>query len=123
MTVGPQSAGADPGPLCYGKPGAEELTLTDVSLCLGRIAGDRFPFALDGKRPRTKLGEIAAALRATGVDRNATEVAQGFLRVAVENMAAAIQKVSVGRGHDVRTHDMVVFGGAGGQYAECNCSR
>jgi 5-oxoprolinase (ATP-hydrolysing) len=117
MTVGPQSAGADPGPLCYGKHGAEELTLTDVSLCLGRIAADRFPFALDGKRPRTKLDEIAAALQATGVERNATEVAHGFLRVAVENMAAAIQKVSVGRGHDVRTHGMVVFGGAGGQYA------
>ena len=47
MTVGPQSAGAEPGPLCYGKPGARELTLTDVSLHLGRIAADRFPFALD----------------------------------------------------------------------------
>jgi len=117
ITVGPQSAGADPGPLCYGKPGAEELTLTDVSLCLGRVAVDRFPFALNQKRPRTKLDEIAAALRATGVDRSATDVAHGFLRVAVENMAAAIQKVSVGRGHDVRTHSMVVFGGAGGQYA------
>jgi len=117
MLVGPQSAGADPGPLCYGKPGAQELTLTDVSLCLGRIAADRFPFALHEERPRKKLEEIAVALRATGIVRNADEVAQGFLRVATENMAAAIQKVSVGRGHDVRTHGMVVFGGAGGQYA------
>jgi 5-oxoprolinase (ATP-hydrolysing) len=117
ITVGPQSAGADPGPLCYGKPEADELTLTDVSLCLGRIAADRFPFALDEERPRKRLEEIVASLRTAGIDRTATDVAHGFLRVAVENMAAAIQKVSVGRGHDVRTHGMVVFGGAGGQYA------
>jgi 5-oxoprolinase (ATP-hydrolysing) len=117
MTVGPQSAGAEPGPLCYGKLDAHELTLTDVSLCLGRIAADRFPFALNEERPRKKLDEIAASLRALGVERTFTDVADGFLRVAVENMAAAIQKVSVGRGHDVRTHGMVVFGGAGGQYA------
>jgi 5-oxoprolinase (ATP-hydrolysing) len=117
MTVGPQSAGADPGPLCYGKPDADDLTLTDVSLCLGRIAADRFPFALNEEEPRKRLGEIVAALRAAGIARTVTDVAHGFLRVAVENMAAAIQKVSVGRGHDVRTHSMVVFGGAGGQYA------
>ena len=117
MTVGPQSAGAEPGPLCYGKLDAHELTLTDVSLCLGRIAADRFPFALNEERPRKKLDEIATSLRALGVERTSTDVADGFLRVAVENMAAAIQKVSVGRGHDVRTHGMVVFGGAGGQYA------
>lgn len=116
MTVGPQSAGADPGPICYGKPGAEELTLTDVSLCLGRLAGDRFPFALNAEQPREKLEQIASALRANGIERDADAVAHGFLRVATENMAAAIQKVSVGRGHDVRTHAMVVFGGAGGQY-------
>jgi 5-oxoprolinase (ATP-hydrolysing) len=117
MTVGPQSAGADPGPLCYGKPDASELTLTDVSLCLGRIAADRFPFALNEEGPRKRLEEIAASLRTEGVERTAADVAHGFLRVAAENMAAAIQKVSVGRGHDVRTHGMVVFGGAGGQYA------
>ena len=117
MTVGPESAGADPGPLCYGKPEGRELTLTDVALCLGRIAADRFPFALDEEKPLQKLDEIAVSLRALGVERTSVEVAHGFLRVAVENMAAAIQKVSVGRGHDVRTHGMVVFGGAGGQYA------
>ncbi len=117
MTVGPQSAGADPGPISYGKPDAEELTLTDVSLCLGRLAGDRFPFALNQEKPRKKLEQIASALRANGIERDADQVAHGFLRVATENMAAAIQKVSVGRGHDVRTHAMVVFGGAGGQYA------
>jgi 5-oxoprolinase (ATP-hydrolysing) len=117
MTVGPGSAGADPGPLCYGKPHASELTLTDVSLFLGRIAADRFPFELEQAPVDAKLAEVATELRAIGVERTSGEVAEGFLRVAVENMAAAIQTVSVGRGHDVRTHGMVVFGGAGGQYA------
>ncbi|MGB8328546.1 MAG: hydantoinase B/oxoprolinase family protein [Polyangiales bacterium] len=117
MTVGPQSAGAEPGPLCYGRADAKELTLTDVSLCLGRIAADRFPFELNHDGPQKKLREISAALGATGMARSTTDVAQGFLHVAAENMASAIQKVSVGRGHDVRTHAMVVFGGAGGQYA------
>ena len=117
MTVGPRSAGADPGPLCYGDLGATELALTDVSLFLGRIAADRFPFGLDRTPVESALERIAAELAKIGVARTPTEVADGFLRVAVENMAAAIQKVSVGRGHDVRTHGMVVFGGAGGQYA------
>ncbi len=117
MTVGPESAGADPGPLCYGRPEASALTLTDVSLHLGRIAADRFPFPLNEDRIESKLGEIIASLHAMGIQRNAEHVADGFLRIAVENTAAAIQKVSVGRGHDVRTHAMVVFGGAGGQYA------
>ena len=117
MTVGPDSAGATPGPLCYGAPDAEELALTDVSLFLGRIASDRFPFPLKREPVRSKLEGIAKQLGAIGVPRSADEVASGFLRVAVENMAAAIQKVSVGRGHDVRTHTIVVFGGAGGQYA------
>ncbi len=117
MTVGPRSAGADPGPLCYGNPAARELTLTDVSLHLGRIAADRFPFELESAPVEEKVEAISAALADIGVSRGATEVAHGFFRVAVESMAAAIQKVSVGRGHDVRTHGMVVFGGAGGQYA------
>jgi len=117
MVVGPQSAGSDPGPLCYGNPNAEELTLTDVSLCLGRLSAERFPFSLDADRARKKLAAVARTLRATGVERSPIEVAHGFLRVAIENMATAIQKVSVGRGHDVRNHAMVVFGGAGGQYA------
>lgn len=117
MTVGPQSAGAHPGPLCYGRPEASELTLTDVSLHLGRIATDRFPFPLHPKPVRATLDAVGKSLAAMGAPRSAQQVADGFLRVAVENMAAAIQKVSVGRGHDVRTHAMVVFGGAGGQYA------
>ena len=117
LTVGPHSAGADPGPLCYGRPDATDLALTDVSLFLGRIAADRFPFDLDSSAPRRSLEAISLNLRNLGLTRSPTEVAEGFLRVAVDNMAAAIRKVSVGRGHDVRDHAMVVFGGAGGQYA------
>jgi len=117
MVVGPRSAGADPGPICYGNPEASELALTDVSLFLGRIAADRFPFALHASAVERELERIVRSLRDIGVERTPTEVADGFLRVAVENMATAIQKVSVGRGHDVRTHAMIVFGGAGGQYA------
>jgi 5-oxoprolinase (ATP-hydrolysing) len=117
MSVGPQSAGADPGPICYGKKDAEKLALTDVSLFLGRIAGDRFPFELEDAAVAQHLQDVASQLASMGVSRSTTDVAEGFLRIAVENMAAAIQKVSVGRGHDVRTHAMVVFGGAGGQYA------
>lgn len=117
MTVGPRSAGADPGPLCYGKPNAQHLTLTDVSLCLGRIAPDRFPFALSPEPARRALDDVSRRLSGLGSTKSPEEVAEGFLRVAVENMASAIQRVSVGRGHDVRTHAMVVFGGAGGQYA------
>jgi len=117
MTVGPESAGAEPGPLCYGREEASDLTLTDVSLFLGRIAQDRFPFPLDEARPREKLDEITRTLDTRGMKRSIEEVAEGFLEVAAENMASAIRRVSVARGHDVRTHAMVVFGGAGGQYA------
>ncbi len=117
LTVGPQSVGADPGPLCYGRPDARQLALTDVSLSLGRIAADRFPFPLDAQAATAKLAQLVAELESVGISRSAEEVAEGFLRVAVESMSAAIREVSVGRGHDVRSHAMVVFGGAGGQYA------
>ncbi|MEM7136878.1 MAG: hydantoinase B/oxoprolinase family protein [Myxococcota bacterium] len=117
MVVGPESAGAEPGPLCYGRPDAEHLTLSDVSLFLGRIASDRFPFRLETERTSRALAAVAETLQHLGTSKSPAEVAQGFLRIAVENMASAIQRVSVGRGHDVRTHAMVVFGGAGGQYA------
>ncbi|MEM7433501.1 MAG: hydantoinase B/oxoprolinase family protein [Myxococcota bacterium] len=117
MVVGPESAGAEPGPLCYGRPEARNLTLSDVSLYLGRIASDRFPFRLETERATRALASISETLERLGTPKSPAEVARGFLRIAVENMASAIQRVSVGRGHDVRTHAMVVFGGAGGQYA------
>ncbi|MGB5812327.1 MAG: hydantoinase B/oxoprolinase family protein [Polyangiales bacterium] len=117
MTVGPESAGAHPGPLCYGDDDAQQLTLTDVSLCLGRVAQDRFPFSLNRGRAEAALDALTRDVNLGGSTKGAPDVAAGFLEVAVENMATAIQRVSVGRGHDVRTHAMVVFGGAGGQYA------
>ncbi len=112
LSVGPRSVGADPGPLCYGRPGAGPLALTDISLALGRVLPHRFPFPLARGRVDAALDELAEK---TGMD--APAVAQGFFEVAVASMAAAIRAVSVARGHDVREHAMVVFGGAGGQYA------
>jgi 5-oxoprolinase (ATP-hydrolysing) len=107
MTVGPDSAGAAPGPLCYGHPDARELALTDVDLVLGRIAGDRFPFPLDAAR-------ATAALAAIG-DPVAT--AAGFFAIANASMAEAIRRVSIARGRDPRDFTLVVFGGAGGIHA------
>lgn len=111
-TVGPDSAGADPGPLCYGRPSARDLTLTDVDLVLGRLAPDRFPFPLVEARARDALEALAAEHGMA-----ATELAAGFLRVADEHMAEAVRRVTVARGHDVRDHALVVFGGAAGQHA------
>jgi 5-oxoprolinase (ATP-hydrolysing) len=117
FTVGPESAGAVPGPLCYGHPDARELTVTDVNLALGRLLPDRFPFALDAERVRSALEQSVAALRARGIDRTSEQVAAGFLEIANANMAEAIRKVSVARGYDVRDYTLVVFGGAAGQHA------
>lgn len=117
LTVGPDSAGAEPGPLCYGREGATALTITDVNLALGRLAGARFPFALTPGRVEAALEGLAGELAASGVVFAAMQVAEGLRRVADEHMAAAIREVSLQRGHDVREHAMIVFGGAGGQHA------
>ncbi|MEZ4379918.1 MAG: hydantoinase B/oxoprolinase family protein [Nannocystaceae bacterium] len=114
FTVGPESAGADPGPLCYGRAGARDLALTDVNLLLGRLVGDRFPFALDEAAARAGA---AALLEEVGDGRSVVDLAAGFFAVAIEHMAAAIRTISVARGHDVRSDALVVFGGAGGQHA------
>jgi len=117
LTVGPDSAGADPGPLCYGRDSASELTLTDVNVALGRLPSDRFPFELDPARARDALDAVAASL-----GQPSEAVAAGFLDVAVTNMAEAIRRVTVAKGHDARDHALVVFGGAGGQLA-CRIAR
>ncbi len=122
LVVGPESAGADPGPLCYGRASASELTLTDVALVLGRVLSDEFPFQLHVERAEYALDRVVEQLASQGVMRSREQVAEGFMSVAVENMAAAIREVSVARGYDVRDHAMVVFGGAGGQYA-CRIAR
>ena len=117
MTVGPESAGAMPGPLSYGHADASELAVTDVNLALGRVLPDRFPFPLDLERIDVALDELVAQLRAQGSLRTREAVAAGFFEIANASMAEAIRRVSVARGYDVRDYALVVFGGAGGQHA------
>ena len=122
--VGPDSAGADPGPACYRRGGP--LTVTDANVLLGRIQPDYFPkvFGTRGDAPLdaeitktlfTQLSEQITA--ATGDDRGPEQVAAGFVEIAVANMANAIKKISVQRGYDVTEYVLNVFGGAGGQHA------
>ncbi len=122
--VGPDSAGANPGPACYRRGGP--LTVTDANLMLGRIQPDFFPKVfgphadqpLDPDAVRTKFADLAGEIRdATGDDRAPEAVAEGFRRIAVENMANAIKQISIQRGHDVTAYTLTCFGGAGGQHA------
>ncbi|MFD7227490.1 hydantoinase B/oxoprolinase family protein [Streptomyces sp. NPDC059881] len=122
--VGPDSAGAVPGPACYRRGGP--LTVTDANVMLGRIQPAHFPavFGPDGDQPldadvvREKFERLADEVReATGTERGPEEVAAGFLEIAVLNMANAVKKISVQRGHDVTRYALTCFGGAGGQHA------
>ncbi|MCW5714255.1 MAG: hydantoinase B/oxoprolinase family protein [Bauldia sp.] len=118
--VGPESAGARPGPAAYRAGGP--LTVTDANVMVGKLAPRHFPalFGPDRNEPldfdgvRTHFAELALRV-ADG--RPPEAVADGFIRIAVENMAAAIRRISVERGHDVRSHVLNCFGGAGGQHA------
>ena len=118
--VGPQSAGASPGPACYRNGGP--LTVTDCNLFLGRIDAATFPAVfgpkgdqpLDPEASRERLQEVADALGGT---KSLEEIADGFLAIAVDNMANAIRKISIARGHDVTRYTLACFGGAGGQLA------
>ncbi|MFI2264055.1 hydantoinase B/oxoprolinase family protein [Streptomyces tubercidicus] len=122
--VGPDSAGADPGPACYRRGGP--LTVTDANVMLGRIQPAHFPavFGPDGDQPldaeavRTRFADLAARAAAeAGDDRAPEEVAAGFLDIAVLNMANAVKKISVQRGRDITRYALTSFGGAGGQHA------
>ncbi len=122
--VGPQSAGANPGPACYRRGGP--LTVTDANVMLGKIQPAFFPavFGEDGKQPldaavvRERFSNMATGVRAaTGNVASAESVAEGFIRIAVSNMANAIKFISVQRGHDVTGYTLQCFGGAGGQHA------
>jgi 5-oxoprolinase (ATP-hydrolysing) len=114
--VGPESAGADPGPLCYGNPEARELAITDANLFLGRVQPDRFPFALDPAPVAEALEVQVRALRDAGHPRGAEAIAAGYVEIANASMAEAIRQVSVARGVDPRDCALVGFGGAGGQH-------
>ena len=122
--VGPQSAGADPGPACYRRGGP--LAVTDCNVMLGKLQAKYFPsvFGPDQNQPldeaavRDKFEALAREVEAaTKVTRSVEEIADGFLRIAVENMANAIKKISVQRGYDVTDYALQCFGGAGGQHA------
>lgn len=115
--VGPESAGADPGPLCYGNKAARQLTITDLNLVLGRLEPDLFPFSLHREPVLQALERMREKLAEAGQQQSTEQIAQGLLRIANANMAEAISQVSVARGYDVRSHALVVFGGAGGQHA------
>ncbi|MFF2147534.1 hydantoinase B/oxoprolinase family protein [Kitasatospora sp. NPDC058190] len=119
LRVGPDSAGAAPGPACY--RGGGPLTVTDANLLLGRIQAGHFPhvFGPDGDQPldqeltERRFAELAEEIG----DRTAEETAEGFLRIAVGNIANAIKRISVQQGHDVTRYALTTFGGAGGQVA------
>ncbi len=122
--VGPDSAGASPGPACYRRGGP--LTVTDCNLMLGKLQPDFFPAVfgpaadqpLDAAAVHDRFAELTERIRAaTGDTRSPEQVAEGFLQIAVNAMASAIRKVSVQRGHDVTRYTLNCFGGAGGQHA------
>jgi N-methylhydantoinase A len=113
LRVGPQSAGADPGPACYGK--GRELTVTDANLYLGRLHPDWFlggQMRLDVERARTAVETFARSLHMP-----AEEACQGIIEVANANMEGAMRVISVERGYDPREFLLVSFGGAGGMHA------
>ncbi|MES1991320.1 MAG: hydantoinase B/oxoprolinase family protein [Pseudomonadota bacterium] len=113
LRVGPDSAGALPGPAAYRRGGP--LTVTDANVMVGKLQPDFFPsvFGADGKTPLDE-DTVRAGFNAlaTQLDRPAEEVADGYIRIAVENMAQAIKKISVQRGHNVGAYALTCFGGA-----------
>ena len=124
LRVGPESAGADPGPACYRRGGP--LTITDANVLLGRIHPEHFPkvFGPDGREPldraevELRFGELAQRMSASaGFAIGREEAAAGALRIAVGSMANAIKRISVARGYDVTRYTLQCFGGAGGQHA------
>jgi 5-oxoprolinase (ATP-hydrolysing) len=122
--VGPESAGANPGPACYRQRGP--LTVTDCNVMLGKIQPQFFPkvfgnagnLPLDEKIVREKFTALTTEIQQkTGDSRTPEEVATGFITIAVDNMANAIKKISLQRGYDVSDYALCCFGGAGGQHA------
>ena len=124
LRVGPESAGANPGPASYRRGGP--LAVTDANVLLGRIQAAHFPRvfgpgadeALDEAGVRARFEELAARVQqASGRATSAEQLAEGFLQIAIQNMANAIKRISVARGYDVTQYTLQCFGGAGGQHA------
>lgn len=124
MRVGPESAGANPGPACYRRNGP--LCVTDANLLLGRISAEHFPrvFGEDGRQPldpavvQQNFSSLTEQInQITGTRRTMHQIAEGFLAIAAENMAGAIKRISVQRGYDLSRYTLCCFGAAGGQHA------
>lgn len=117
LFVGPQSAGADPGPACYGRGGP--LTVSDINLYLGRILPQHFPFSLNVAPVEAQLLELCKQIAASPLGReySPVQLAEGFCQIANANMVRAIRKISVARGYDPADFVLVTFGGAGAQHA------
>ncbi|MBW4440599.1 MAG: hydantoinase B/oxoprolinase family protein [Plectolyngbya sp. WJT66-NPBG17] len=122
--VGPDSAGADPGPACYRRGGP--LTITDCNVMVGKLQAEFFPavfgqvgnLPLDGAIVQQQFTDLAAEIQAkTGNSRTPEQVAEGFLAIAIDKMATAIKQISIQRGYDVTDYTLCCFGGAGGQHA------
>lgn len=118
--VGPESAGANPGPACYRRGGP--LTVTDANVMSGKLDPSFFPAIFGPKRDQPLDADVVAEkfgalAKQIGTGQSPAEVAEGFLTIAVENMANAIKKISVQRGYDVTSYVLNCFGGAGGQHA------
>ena len=112
LAVGPQSAGSNPGPACYGKGGP--LTITDVNLLLGRFDPARAPIPLDVAAAQRRLTELHAQTGGSGTE---AELLQSLLRLAIEHMTDAIRRISIGEGFAPADHALLAFGGAGPQHA------
>lgn len=118
--VGPESAGANPGPKCYRRDGP--LAVTDINVTLGKLQPDYFP-SIFGPGQDQPLDRNAAAVAFQKIadqlegDKSLEEVAEGFLTIAIEHMAQAIKKISIERGYDIEDYALTCFGGAGGQHA------
>ncbi|MGC8806616.1 MAG: hydantoinase B/oxoprolinase family protein [Thiomonas sp.] len=124
LRVGPDSAGANPGPACYRRGGP--LTITDANVLLGRIRPEQFPAVfgpqadqpLDLETVRERFAQLAARISLdTGLPQTPEGVAEGYLAIAVQAMAGAIKRISLARGHDVTRYTLQCFGGAGAQHA------
>jgi len=122
--VGPESAGADPGPACYRRGGP--LAVTDANLVTGKLQADFFPPVfgphadepLDAGAARATFEQLAGEIEAeTGTRYTIEELAHGALMIATDNMANAIKEISIQKGHDVQGYTLACFGGAGGQHA------
>jgi 5-oxoprolinase (ATP-hydrolysing) len=115
LTVGPESAGATPGPACYGAGGP--LSITDVNLLLGRLDPDNFSIPIDIEKSRVALQNVIKKLGRKRSRVNSTTVLESFIAIANEKMAEAIRKISIQKGHDPKDYALLCFGGAGGQHA------